>query len=67
MEQSCRCFELVEDPVSKIIPANEQILLSLAIKPNKSGPLHQRVNLFLDHPKQFRVNIDVVSSVKGEE
>ena len=63
---SCRCFDISEDPVSKIIPASGALVLPLVIKPNKVGPLHQRVELYLDHPKQFRVSISVVSSVKGE-
>jgi hypothetical protein len=65
ISRSCRCFELTETRISQIIPANCQIVLPLVIKPNKLGPLHQRIELFLDHPKQFRVKIDVVGFVKG--
>jgi hypothetical protein len=65
ISRSCRCFDLAEDPTSKIIPANGRLVLPLAIKPNTLGPLHQRVELFLDHPKQFRVNIDVIGFVEG--
>jgi hypothetical protein len=64
LAQSCRCFDLMDDPVSKIVPAYDRISLPLVIKPNKLGPLRQRVELFLDHPKQFRVKADVVSFVK---
>ena len=64
--RSCRCFDINEDPLSQIIPANGRLTLPLVIQPNKLGPLHQRVELYLDHPKQFRVNVTVVSSVKGE-
>jgi hypothetical protein len=63
---SCSCLDLVQDPVSKTIPAGQKLILQLAIKPNKVGPLRQRVELFLDHPKQFRVNVDVFDSIKGE-
>ena len=66
VERSCRCFNLSDDPIAQIIPAQQRISLPVVIKPNKSGPLHQRVVLFLDHPKLFRMNIDVVGTVKGE-
>ena len=66
ISRSCRCFDIEEDPISQTIPANGRLTLPLVIKPNKLGPLHQRVELYLDHPKQFRVNVSVVSSVKGE-
>ena len=65
ISRSCRCFDLIESPVSKSIPANGRIALPLAIKPIKSGPLHQRVELYLDHPDQFRVSVDVFGFVKG--
>jgi hypothetical protein len=65
ISRSCRCFDLVGDPISKIIPANERLSLPLVIKPNKLVLLRQRVELFLDHPDQFRVNVDVFGSVKG--
>jgi hypothetical protein len=67
ISRSCRCFDLAEDPTSKIIPANGRLVLPLAIRPNKPGPLRQRVELFLNHPKQFRVKVDVVGFVKGVE
>lgn len=65
--RSCRCFDIREDSVSKIIPANGRLVLPLDLKPNKTGPLYQRVELLLDHPDQFRVNVDVSDFVKGEE
>ena len=67
LSRSCRCFDLNDSPFSKIISANEHITLPLVIKPEKTGPLHQRVELFLDHPKQFRMNVDVFGYVKGVE
>lgn len=66
ISRSCRCFDLVEDPISKVIPADGSLPLSLVVRPNRLGPLHQRVVLFLDHPKQFRMNVDVFGSVKGK-
>jgi hypothetical protein len=65
ISRSCRCFDLTEYPISKTIPANGRLVLPLVIKPNRLGPLHQRIGLFLDHSKQFRVNVDVVSSISG--
>jgi hypothetical protein len=67
LSRSCRCFNLVGKPNSKTIPANARISLPLVVKPNKLGPLHQRVELFVDHPKQFRVSVDVFGSVLGVE
>ena len=67
LNRSCSCFDFSDNSFSRIIPANERLSLPLVIKPEKTGPLHQRVVLFLDHPEQFRVNIDVVGSAKGEE
>jgi hypothetical protein len=67
VSRSCRCFDLVEDPISKIIGANQRVSLPLVVKPNKLGPLRQRVVLFLGHPKQFRMNVDVLGYVKGVE
>jgi hypothetical protein len=66
ISRSCRCFDISQDPVSQIIPANGRLVLPLVIKPNKLGPLHQRVELYVDHPIMFRVNVNVVSSVQGE-
>jgi hypothetical protein len=65
--RSCRCFVINGDPIFKSIPAGGRISFPLVIKPEKPDPLHQRVVLFLDHPEQFRVNIDVVGFVKGEK
>lgn len=65
MERSCRCIKLSGDPTAQVIAARGKDSLPLIILPNKAGPLHQRFVLFLDHPIQFRMNIDVVGSVKG--
>lgn len=67
MSRSCRCFDLADSPISMSIPASDRLVLPLVIKPIKSGPLHQRVELYLDHPKQFRVDINVVDFVSGEK
>jgi hypothetical protein len=67
VSRSCRCFDLAEDPISQIIPAKGRLVLPLVIKPNKLGPLRQRIELYLDHAKQFRVNVDVFSLVKVDE
>ena len=64
MSRSCRCFDLASDPNQKIIPANASMSFPLVLKPNKLGPLLQRVELFLDHPKLFRLNDDVSDLVK---
>ena len=65
--RSCRCFDLSENPISQTIPATGRLVFPLVIKPTKLGSLHQRVELILDHPKQYRMNIDVFGSVKGVE
>jgi hypothetical protein len=66
LTKSCRCFDFGEDPISTVIPTNGKVKLPLLIKPTRSGSLQQRVELYLDHPKQFRLKIDVVKNVKGE-
>jgi len=66
ISRSCRCFDISQDPISQMIPANGRLVLPLVIKPNKLGPLHQRVELYVDHPNMFRVNVNVVSSVQVE-
>ena len=63
--RSCRCFDIGDASIAQIIPANDRLSLPLVIKPNKLGPLHQRVEIFLDHPEQFRVNVNVFGSVQG--
>ncbi len=66
LANSCRCFDIEEDPISQTIPANGRLMLPLVIQPNKLGPLHQRVELYLGHPKFFRMKLNVVDFVKGE-
>jgi hypothetical protein len=65
--RSCKCLEMSEDIVSKTIPANGHIVYSLVIQPSHPGPFHQRFILFLDHPKQFRLNVDVIGFAEGNE
>jgi len=67
MDRSCRCFELTEEPVGLVIPAQSQVELSLVIKPNKTGRIIQRIVLFLRHPDQFDVPINLFGSVTGEK
>ena len=67
MNRSCRCLVLNDNPFSQIIPANEHISLPLVIKSEKTGQLHQRIVLFIDHAEQFRVNVDIVGFSKGEK
>lgn len=67
VNRSCRCFDFRRDPVRQLVPSNGQLALPLVIKPNKLGPLHQRVVLFSDHPEQARVNVNLFGFVKGVE
>jgi hypothetical protein len=67
VSKSCRCVATIEEPTGKTIPSNENLKLLLAVMPQKTGAFRQRVTLFLNHPKQFRVNIDVVGFVSGDE
>ena len=64
--RSCRCFDFREDPVSLVLPAHARITRALVIRPRRSGPIHQRIDLFLDHPEQFRLAVHLVGSVSGE-
>jgi hypothetical protein len=67
LSRSCSCLDFFESPISRRILGNERVIWSVKIKPNKLGTLNQRVELFLDHPKQFRVNVNVFGFVKGVE
>lgn len=66
ISQSCRCFDIEKNPVSCTIHASASLLLPIVIQPKQVGPLHQRIILFLDHPKQFQVAIDVCGSINEE-
>jgi hypothetical protein len=67
VSRSCRCFDLRDDAIALVVPPHSSISRALVIQPRKPGPLHQRVELFLDHPEQFRVAIDLVGTVSGGE
>lgn len=64
--RSCRCVVISENPIGMKIPVGESTKIPLTVVPEKTGAFHQRVSLFLDHPKQFRLNVDVIGFVKGE-
>lgn len=63
INRSCNCFDFVEKPT--LIPARSTNTFFAKITPIKSGMMHQRVVLFLDHPEQFRLNVNVVEFVNG--
>ncbi len=56
--RSCNCLEL-EDPHGIVIPANGECNLEITVQPIAIGQLRQRAVLFLDHPNQFRLNVNV--------
>jgi hypothetical protein len=60
-------IRILDDSKTNFVSGGEPLKLPLLIKPSKVGFLHQRVTLFLDHPKQFRLKIDLFGSVKGDE
>lgn len=64
---SCSCLNFDENLVPQVIPPNGKLTLPFSIKPYIAGPIHQRVILFLDHPKHFRMHIDVVGSAIEDE
>lgn len=64
---SCKCLELVPTSSSNVVEVDGSILLPFRISPTRPGALHQRVSFFLDHPKQFRVNAEVLGFVNGEK
>lgn len=65
VSRSCRCVHPLDDPSGKLIPFGDRTALPLSIVPDRTGPFHQRLILFVNHPKQFRLNVDVVGFVKG--
>jgi len=60
-ENSCTCIGFPNvDGVE--IPPGSSHKLSLTVRPTSPRRIHQRVVLFMDHPEQFRMNIDVVGN-----
>lgn len=66
ISHSCRCFDFRDDPTTVVLPAHSRISRALIIKPRESGPLRERIELFLDHPEQFRVAVNFVGMSKGD-
>lgn len=62
--KSCSCFRPSEDPVGLVVAANDAVSFPFLVHPQRNGPLHQRLVLFVDHAEQFRVNCDLFSEVK---
>jgi hypothetical protein len=60
-EKSCSCVDFVSDVI--VIPPKSKSLFAISISPEKAGRFHQRLVLFLDHPNQFRMNVDVLGNV----
>jgi len=65
--KSCSCFALARDIRGTIIPANSTVTVPIVIRPKKVGQLRQRIDIYLQHPEQFRVGISVFSFAKGSE
>ena len=63
MDVSCRCFEL-DEPIGLVLAANSIRKIDFRIIPSKQGEVHQRAVLFLDHPEQFRMSIDLLGFAK---
>ena len=64
VSRSCKCLELINYPYNPVVGASGTLALKIEIKPEKSGPLRQRVVLFVDHPEQFRVTCDLFCQVE---
>lgn len=63
LDVSCRCFEL-DEPIGLVIAANSIRKIDFRIVPMKQGEVRQRAVLFLDHPEQFQMTLDLVGSAK---
>jgi len=63
MDVSCRCFEL-DEPIGLVLAANSIRKIDFRIIPSKQGEVRQRAVLFLDHPEQFRMSIDLLGFAK---
>ena len=61
VDRSCNCVSFAANGV--VLPPNSSSLLAISISPEKLGQFHQRLIVFLDHPNQFRMNIDVFGNV----
>ena len=64
---SCRCLGFVTDPGGITLINRNRVYLPIEVTPEKTGDFHQRVVLYLSHPKQFRMEIDVLGYVKGDD
>ncbi len=65
--KSCSCFALARDIQGTVIPANSTVTVPVVIRPKEAGQLRQRIDIYLQHPEQFRVCISVFSFAKGSE
>jgi hypothetical protein len=61
VETSCDC--VAADAVGRQVVAHSSVEIPIAVTPNKTGYFHQKMRFFIDHPEQFRVNVDVFGSV----
>jgi hypothetical protein len=66
VRRSCACFDFSTTPMGEIIPPNGMFSQVIYVKPKQTGRLLQQVDLFLEHPKQFRVPVIVYGKVKGD-
>ena len=62
-QRSCSCFHF-KDVVGMVVPENGKQKVSMVITPNKPGVMTQRAILYLDHPEQFRLRVEVVGIVR---
>lgn len=63
VQKSCVCVGIKNILGVEFLPGQSKNI-TLNLLPNTVGRLHQRIVVFLDHPDQFRMNIDVVGNVK---
>jgi hypothetical protein len=66
-ERSCRCVGFESNPASQVVPGFGNVTLTFLFVPRKSGPVRQRIILYTDHPKQFRVTAELFGSVREKE
>ena len=59
---SCGCVRFTRRPRQ----IGSSLVVPVEITPNRTGTFAQRILVFLDHPNQFRMNIDVLGFVKKE-
>lgn len=62
---SCSCIRFERDVNGLIVEAGEKLIVPLVARPARTGNFHQRIVLFLSHPEQLELSLDVFGFVRS--